>query len=428
MNCIIRRIVAVSMAFALASAGALSQAGAGHAQSARGLTTAEVVRQASRSIVRIEVEGPTTETITEGSGPDAKTRQVDGYGVAFGTGFVIDDAGHVVTNEHVIHAIGISWKGEPRLTVELPREFNPRPDASRDKEEEGAYAKIVVRNDRSYLVNPPVVGYDEQSDLAVLQIRAGLLPPLKFARPESIEVGEDVVAIGFALGLQGKPTVTKGIISAVGRSYFEAPGAPGGRFLEGGDLIQTDAAINHGNSGGPLLNMAGEVVGVNTYTLAAQPNHETQGIYLARSCRTAARYVEELIADGAVARGRLGGALIEPPLFVYRFLDSPQGVLLMNVEPGSAAELAGLHRGDLILRLGGCDVRSLGDLDDALALFKTGRTVEVEFRDYEYTIKSQDSSLQPPKDAAEIVARLQWAWLSAAEKDAAPKTAKLVLN
>ena len=233
--------------FRLVSTGVLVVAlGAGaraeNAHTAQVLTTPELARLADRSIVRIDVEGATTETVTTGIGPDAETKEVEGYGIATGTGFVIDDAGHVVTNNHVVHPGDAPFKGTPRMTVELPKDFNPHPASFRNKAEKDAYAQVVVHNGRCYLVNPPVVGYDAKADLAVVQIPPGLLKPLKFARPESIEVGEDVVAIGFALSLPGQPSVTKGVVSALDRTY-SAPS------IEAGDLIQTDAAVNHGNSG-----------------------------------------------------------------------------------------------------------------------------------------------------------------------------------
>ena len=156
------------------------------------------------------------------------------------------------------------------------------------------------------------------ADLAVLQLPAGLLKPLKFARADRIEVGEDVFAVGFAHALAGEPTVTKGIVSAVGRSFSD----PG---VEAGDLIQTDTAINHGNSGGPLMNMAGEVVGVNTYTMAHPDDAQTQGMFLARSSGTAARFVQAIIQDGRVTRGNLGAKVETVGIVRARARRHPRG-------------------------------------------------------------------------------------------------------
>ncbi len=418
MNRTLRLGFAAVLTLALAAAGLASPVRADDDALERTLTTPQLVRMASRSIVRIDVEGPTVENVPTGQRPGAKTQKADGYGISTGTGFVIDEAGLVVTNNHVVHPHGLPFEGQPRMTVELPSDFNPRPTSFKNKAEKDAYAQIVVRNGRSYIVNPPVIGCDEEADLAVVQIPAGLLPALKFARPESIEVGEDVVAIGFALSLPGKPSVTKGVVSAVGRSYSEA--GTDGPGIEAGDLIQTDAAVNHGNSGGPLLDMQGEVVGVNTYTLADPKNPQTQGMYLARSSRTAARYVEAMIEKGRVARGVLGADLRNADLLASRALDIPLGVMVMSVKPGSAAEKAGLHRDDLILRVGGAEVQSIGDLDDALALANTGSKVEVEYRDFQYTIRKLDGD--------NFAAKLTFAVMSAGEKDAAAKTTNVVLK
>jgi S1-C subfamily serine protease len=407
-----RRILSALVASSLVLVLTATAPGATVAQPAPVLTTPQLVHIVSGSIVRIEVEGATEQTVTTGEGADARYEKVAGYQVFFGTGFVIDDAGHVVTNNHVVHPDGVAWKGEPHLTVELPRDFNPRPASFPGKAEE-AYSQVVVRNGRALIAAPTVIGADEAADLAVVQIPAGLLKPLKFAAPETVEVGEDVVAIGFALGLSGAPSVTKGIVSGVGRSLSE----PG---IEVGDLIQTDAAINHGNSGGPLLDMHGDVVGVNTYTLAGDDG-QTQGMYLARSSRTAARYVKELITDGRLARASLGLGTRLLGLADARSRDLPEGVLVTDVEAGSAAEKAGLHEGDMILRVGGCEVHSVGDMYDALALVKPGQSVEVEFRDFQ-------TNLNPPDETADIAAKLTWTFLSAVEKEAGPRTVKATVK
>ncbi|HVS39590.1 MAG TPA: trypsin-like peptidase domain-containing protein, partial [Gemmataceae bacterium] len=306
-------------------------------------------------------------------GPIPRHKNADYFVVFTGTGFVIDDAGHLVTNNHVVHP-GAPWKGTPELTVELPADFNPHPASFRDKAEQEAYSHIVIRNGRCFLVNPPIVGSDALADLAVVQIPAGLLKPLEFADPKSVQVGQDVLAVGFAHGLIGAPTVTKGIVSAVGRSFSE-------NGVEAGDLIQTDCAINHGNSGGPLLNMAGEVVGVNTYTMAESNDAQTQGMYLARSSRTAALYVHDIIEDGSVVRGNLGVNLTTVNVAAARNRNIPEGVLITDVEKGSAAAAAGIHSGEMILRVGGREVHSIGDFNDALALVKPGEKVEVEHLD-----------------------------------------------
>jgi S1-C subfamily serine protease len=196
---------------AFAAAVVVVLAGALPSTQAQTLTTPQLVRAVSPSIVRIEIEGPVQETMTTGEGANAKSEPVTRYKVYFGTGFVIDDAGHVVTNNHVIHPANVKWQGESRLTVEMPKEFNAHPASFASKAEEDAYRQLTVHNGRCYAPHATVVGFDEAADLAVLQIPAPLLKPLKFARPEEIEVGEDVVAVGYALDLAGGPTVTKGV-------------------------------------------------------------------------------------------------------------------------------------------------------------------------------------------------------------------------
>ena len=187
-----------------------------------------------------------------------------------GTGFVIDDSGHVVTNHHVVTLDSGARAG--RIQVEL---WDGR------------------------VLDARVVGTDERTDLAVLHVDAAGLRPLAFADPESIEVGEAVVAIGYALDLGATPTVTTGVVSALDRVIEEDTTSIAG-------ALQTDAAVNPGNSGGPLLDLRGQVVGVNTAGIVANGRTPVQGISFAVSAEVAEPVVAALIADGAVNRGFLG--------------------------------------------------------------------------------------------------------------------------
>ena len=236
-----------------------------------------------------------------------------------------------------------------------------------------------------------IVGTDPLGDLAVVRVRAhapkGKMPRvLAWADPNSMRVGDEVVAIGYARDLRGRPTVTRGIISATRRTQ-PTTGSPQATFA---DLIQTDAACNHGNSGGPLLNMRGEVLGVNSYgfptVVAKDPKDNVSvdvsyGLFFARSSRTAKPFVEEILRSGKVARLELGctmGTLLEP---MVHLLGWPPAVLVGTVPPTSLAAKAGLKASDLIVAVGSAANRpaapdpsqetkigSVGELNDALGL------------------------------------------------------------
>jgi S1-C subfamily serine protease len=406
-------VLAASLALALAGASP-SRILADAPKPAPAMTTPQVVRAVAPSVVRVELEGAVQETVTTGEGANAKTEKITRYKIFFGTGFVIDDAGHVLTNYHVIHPVNVAWQSEAKLTVEMPKDFNPRPTSFSNKAEEDAYKQISVRNGRCFAPHPTILGFDEASDLAVVQIPAPLLKPLKFAKPEDIEVGQDVIAVGFALDMAGPPTVTKGVVSALGRN-LSAPDP------EVADLIQTDAFVNHGNSGGPLVNAAGEVVGVNTYTLAGGGDHTTQGIYLARCSRTASAFATAIIQDGKVARAALGVKPRFLGLADARSVDVPVGVVVNEVEANSAAADSGLHVGDMIVRIGDYQIQSVGDLRNALAMLKSGQTVELQYRGYPNT-------LGPAPKPDDVASKLVRGVLSGMEKEAPVKTVKVTLK
>lgn len=239
-----------------------------------------------------------------------------------GSGFVITPDGLILTNSHVVH-------GAHRLHVTLADGFRTTAE---------------------------IVGDDPDSDLAVVRVPTRDLTPAAFADSHAIRVGQLAIAIGNPLGFQY--SVTAGVVSALGRSLRSASG----RLMH--DILQTDAALNPGNSGGPLVNSRGEVMGVNTAMILS-----AQGICFAIAINTARQVTSQLIAYGRVRRGQIGVAgqnVVLPPRVARRHdLLEETAVLIMGVEPGGPAEKAGLVEGDLIVAV--CD-RPIATIDDLHAL------------------------------------------------------------
>jgi S1-C subfamily serine protease len=261
-----------------------------------------------------------------------------------GTGFIYDESGYIATNNHVV-------EGAQRVRVILPPPDNRAFDAR-------------------------IVGTDPSTDLAVVKVEGSGLPTVALGSSSALRVGEDVVAVGNALGLSGGPTVTTGVVSALGRD-IEAGGEDprsAGTTLYG--LIQTDAAINRGNSGGPLVNRVGEVVGVNTVgALGAQT------IGFAIAIDPAKPILEQLQKNGRVARGYLGISLLSASPGVAALVDSAQtqGVVVANVTPDSPAAAGGIQQGDVIVQIGDTPVKDRGDLENALATqYGPGQRVPVK--------------------------------------------------
>jgi S1-C subfamily serine protease len=270
-----------------------------------------------------------------------------------GSGFILDKAGHVLTNYHVVAG------------------------ANRG-------IKVQLSNKRSY--DAKVVGTDRTHDLALLQITAPDLQPVTLANSSEISVGQKVYAIGNPFGLNG--TMTRGIISSI-RSIRNGDSAP----IE--DAIQTDAAINPGNSGGPLLNSHGEVIGINTM-IASNGAEQSSGIGFAIPINTAKAVLADLTRYGRVKRPSLGIVSYEigPDLAEQMGLAVDSGILIEQVIPGGAAEKAGMRGGtekayvgntpillggDLIVAIDGQRVTNPQEINAVMEKHQAGDTVSVTF-------------------------------------------------
>jgi S1-C subfamily serine protease len=299
------------------------------------LSVPELVARLRPSVVHI---------LTESASISVFGQPVPQQGV--GTGIVISPDGYIVTNNHVVVRPNTCDTPAQSITVTLA---------------DGRRFRATV------------VGRDPLTDLAVLRIDASGLQAAALGDSEALQVGEEVVAMGNALNLPGGPTVTKGVVSAKDRTIQEdqcgvtIPGA-----------IQTDAAINPGNSGGPLVNMRGEVVGITTAVIRGG---EAEGVGFAISTATARPIIQALMQQGRVERAYLGVALVDVTPQLARQFDLPveQGVVVTQVVPGSPAARAGLRPNDIIVRLGGRDIRNSGELLQALTQLRAGQTVQVEF-------------------------------------------------
>ena len=240
-----------------------------------------------------------------------------------GSGFVIAPDGFILTNSHVVHDAN-------QIAVSLP-------------------------DGREYPAQ--LAGDDPDTDLAVIRIDAPHLAHVRLADSESLRVGQVVIAIGNPLGFQA--SVTAGVISALGRSMY----AQSGRLID--NIIQTDAALNPGNSGGPLVNSAGEVIGVNTAMI-----RPARGICFAIASNTAKFVAGWLIRDGKIRRSYIGVAGQNVPLHrrIVRFYNLPleTGVLVVSVEKDSPAQRAGLREGDLIIAFNEQPIGSIHELHKML--------------------------------------------------------------
>jgi serine protease Do len=250
-----------------------------------------------------------------------------------GSGFIVEPDGVILTNAHVVEGAD-----EVRVRLTDRREFKGK-----------------------------VLGTDKATDIAVVKIDAKNLPTVKLGDPRSIKVGEWVLAIGAPFGFEN--TVTAGIVSATSRSL------PDGTYVP---FIQTDAAVNPGNSGGPLFNLKGEVIGINSQIYSRSGGY--QGLAFAIPVDVAAHVKTQLVQHGRVERGRIGVAIQEVSQSLAQSfgLDRPRGALIASVEDGSPAAKAGIRPGDVLLGLNGQTIERSAELPPLVASVKPGTKATFE--------------------------------------------------
>jgi len=257
-----------------------------------------------------------------------------GSGESVGSGVVLSASGEILTNAHVV-------EGAEEVRVRFAGETEPR----------------VAR----------VVAADAGNDLALLRIAATGLKPATFAQPDTVRIGDEVVAIGYALDLDGGPTVTTGIVSALSRTIVTDSGALN-------RLIQTDAAISSGNSGGPLVNMRAEVVGINTAVARGDASSAANNVGFAISVEEILRVVDQLrsqAGNGQRVEGYLG-------VSVDRREDGGQGAVITSVQPNSPASRAEIREGDVVLSVDGEPIDGQAGLVAAIRDCEPGQVVEIQ--------------------------------------------------
>ena len=269
-------------------------------------------------------------------------RQAQGFGS--GTGVIFDGSGLVLTNNHVV-------EGGVEVTVTL---------------------------DDGTQVEAEIVGADRLSDLAVLRLPGDVYPFLLLRKNGSLRAGDWVIAIGNALALPGGPTVTVGVVSALGRSIEASPG------ITLYDLIQTDTSINPGNSGGPLIDLEGNLIGINTAVLRGTSQGmgvAVEGIGFAIDIETAQQVAEQLVELGHVRWAWMGVYLADlvPEVAARVGLPIREGVIIKNTVIDGPSDIAGIQPGDILVNIGGHDIATISDLTRLLKTeFSAGEELMVE--------------------------------------------------
>jgi len=309
------------------------------------LSTEEIVQKVLPSVVGVESQFTVTSMNNGyyyGFGDMPSTSSATGTG----TGVVITDDGYIVTNAHVIY----------------------------DSEYGAGLAssiKVRMSDDNSY--DAEVIGYDTDCDLAVLKIDAEELTPAEFGDSDSLMLGESVIAIGNPLGFDLMNTVTSGIVSGLNRNITINDKAM--------NLIQTDTAINSGNSGGPLINKRGQVIGINSSKMSSSYGSASiEGIGFAIPSNETSRIIDDLMNYGYVTgKPQLGISCQDVTETISQMYNMPVGIYITDVSEDSASEKAGLQSGDIIIAVDGEDVETAEELNAKKNTHTAGDTIEVTY-------------------------------------------------
>ena len=288
------------------------------------------------SAARVVTPGVVNIKTSQGSGFDLWNS--GNYGASSGSGVILSADGYIVTNNHVV--------------------------------EDGNTIEVTLNDKREFKAD--LIGTDPSTDLALLKVKAKDLPYLEFGNSDSLHVGEWVLAVGNPFNLES--TVTAGIVSAKGRSID---------ILEGQDriesFIQTDAAVNPGNSGGALVNTNGELVGINTAIITRSGRYE--GYSFAVPANLVRKVIKDLRDYGIVQRGILGVFIDEMTSAKAEALGlkAVEGVYITRVTPGSGAHEAGIQKGDVIIGINGVKTKTLPEMQEQLGRYRPGNSIDVEY-------------------------------------------------
>lgn len=272
---------------------------------------------------------------------ESETQEMRGTG----TGIIMSDDGYIVTNAHVIY------------------------DDSEYECGEAVEVSVVFSDETEH--EAKIIAYDTETDIAVLKVNETGLTPAEFGDSEDLRVGELVIAVGNPLGFDLFGSVTSGIVSAKNRKIDINEKSM--------TLIQTDAAINSGNSGGPLLNSSGQVIGINSAKMSASyGSASVEGLGFAIPINEAKTIVDDLINYKYVkGRPQIGITTVDVTESVSRYYDIPLGVYVQSVQEGSSAEIAGIQKGDVIIDIEGTTVTSATELNKIKNEYKAGDTIHL---------------------------------------------------
>jgi S1-C subfamily serine protease len=352
-------------AFAILALGAVGFGQVTNPKQAPGV--ADLVAQVAPSVISITATKRASESDTEPLGRGETREESKIVGGEQGSGVIVSPDGYIITNNHVV---------------------------------EGASGIIVTREDVQKDYHATLVGTDPETDLALIKIPVTNLPALQFAEPGTYRVGDAVLAIGNAFGLG--QSVSLGIISAIDRALF-----PG----EFEDYIQTDAAINHGNSGGALVNLKGDLVGINSLfyspsnSESGKQNATPSGVNFAIAAPLAKTVMEGLRKEGKIRRAYLGAELqtLTPGIAaMFSIPEEVTGVVVALTMKGGPADLAGLKPKDVITSLDGKMVKTSVELERTIIFSPPGKTIEMTvYRDGEKTPVSVTLAERPEQKKEE---------------------------